>query len=174
MPVLVTVAWLVLSVRTFLKLCVCVFSGVSLVAVWLWHLPQVKNRMLLFTLIFPPSFLFSSSFSLYIPAVSKLKSCSRYLSPLSKLKPEGLLLLSHPFLSLSLTLSVFISCSPLCFLTSFFYLPVVASLPNEVADGSILQRDRVERSTTLKSINLTVSISVQTSLSYESKRSVLA
>lgn len=79
-----------------------------------------------------------------------------------------------PFLSLSLTLSVFISHSPLRFLSSFFYLPVVESLPNEVADGSILQRDRVERSPTLKSINLTVSISVQTSLSCESKRSVLA
>lgn len=39
------------------------------------------------------------------------------------------------------------------------------SLPNEVADGSILLRDRVERLPTLKSINLTVSISTQTSLS---------
>lgn len=106
--------------------------------------------------------------------MSSLKSCSRYLSPLSKLKPEGLLLLFHLFISLSLTLSVFISRSPFRFLTSFFYLPVVESLPNEVADGSILQRDRVERSPTLKSINLTVSISVPTSLSYESKRSVLA
>lgn len=174
MPVLVTVAWLVLSVRTFLKLCVCVFSGVSLVTIWLWHLPQVKNRMLLFTPIFPTSFLFSSSFFLNISAVSKCKSFSRYLSPLSKLKADGLLLPSHLFLSLSLILSIFISRSPLRFLTSFFYLPVVESLPNEVADGSILQRDRVERSPTLKSINLTVSISVQTSLSYESKRSILA
>lgn len=96
------------------------------------------------------------------------------MSPLSKLKPEALFLPSHPFLSPSLTLSIFISWSPFCFLSSFFYLPVVESLPNEVADGSILQRDRVERSPTLKSINLTVSISAQTSLSYESKRSVLA
>lgn len=94
--------------------------------------------------------------------------------PLPKLKPEALLPPSHLFLCLSLTLSVFISHSPLRFLSSFFYLPVVESLPNEVADGSILQRDRVERSPTLKSINLTVSISVQTSLSYESKRSMLA
>ncbi len=96
------------------------------------------------------------------------------MSPLSKLKVEVSLLPSPLFLSLSLTLSIFISHSPFCFLSSFFYLPVVESLPNEVADGSILQRDRVERSPTLKSINLTVSISVQTSLSYESKRSVLA
>lgn len=53
----------------------------------------------------------------------------------------------------------------LCSLSSFFYLPAVESLPNEVADGSILLRDRVERLPTLKSINLTVSISTQTSLS---------
>lgn len=51
------------------------------------------------------------------------------------------------------------------FSSSFFYLPLVESLPNEVADGSILLRDRVERLPTLKSINLTVSISTQTSLS---------
>lgn len=55
--------------------------------------------------------------------------------------------------------------SLLCSLYSFFYLPAVESLPNEVADGSILLRDRVERLPTLKSINLTVSISTQTSLS---------
>lgn len=78
------------------------------------------------------------------------------------------------FLSLSLARSVFIPPSPFHFLTSFFYLGVVESLPNEVADGSILQGDRVERSPTLKSINLTVSISMQTSLSYESKRRILA
>lgn len=59
--------------------------------------------------------------------------------------------------------SSFIHHSLLCSLSSFFYLPVVESLPNEVADGSILLRDRVERLPTLKSINLTVSISTQTS-----------
>lgn len=32
---------------------------------------------------------------------------------------------------------------------------MVERLPNEVADGSVLQRDGVERSPTLKSINLT-------------------
>jgi len=78
--------------------------------------------------------------------------------------------LSHLFLPLFLQLSVFIDRSPVRFLTSFFHLPVVESLPNEVADGSILQRDRVWRSPTLKSINLTVSISEQTSLSWESKK----
>lgn len=86
----------------------------------------------------------------------------------------GGLLLSRLFISLPLTLSVFISWPPFRFLTSFFYLGVVESLPNEVADGSILQGDGVERSPTLKSINLTVSISVQTSLSYKSERRELA
>ncbi len=109
MPVLVTVAWLVLSVRTFLKRA-CVFSGVSLVAVWLWHLPQVKNRMLLFTPVFPLSLLFSPSCLLKIPAASRLKSWSRYLSSLSKLKVEVSLLKSHlisffPFLWLYLSSS---------------------------------------------------------------------
>lgn len=165
MPVLVTVAWLVLSVRTFLK-CACVFSGVSLVAVWLWHLPQVKNRMLLFT----PSLLPLLSFNI----------------PASDLKVEaGICHLSlnlnqwrySPISSLSLPLSdsIYLHLLVSILLSLFIFLPPsVESLPNEVADGSILQRDRVERSPTLKSINLTVSISAQTSLSYESKRSVLA
>lgn len=85
------------------------------------------------------------------------------MSLLSKLKPALLLFLAHLF-SL-LCDSVFIHHSLLCSLSSFFYLPAVESLPNEVADGSILLRDRVERLPTLKSINLTVSISTQTSLS---------
>lgn len=131
--------------------------------------------MLLFTPILPPSFLLSSSFPLltFLPCPN-IKVALGICPPLSTLKPEGLLLLSHLFLSLSLTPSIFICRSPFRFLTSSFYLPVVESLPNEVADGSILQRDRVERSPTLKSINLTVSISVQTSLISESKRNELA
>lgn len=78
MPVLVAVAWLVLSCRTFVELCVCVFSGVSLVR--LWHLPQVKNRMLLFTPILPPSSPPPLPLPpLNIPAVPKVKKLQQVI-----------------------------------------------------------------------------------------------
>lgn len=155
MPVLVTVAWQVLSVRTFLKQCLRVFSRVSLVPPKLWHLPQVKNRMLLYT---PPFFCHLHLFS----QAQTLELLEVFVTFI-ELNPEELPP-SHFCLCLSLTPSVFI----FCVLTSFFfYLGVVKSLPNEVADGSILQGDRVERSPTPTSINLTASVRTDSVLSFE-------
>lgn len=106
----------------------------------------------------PPTPIFSSlsSLSFYVHAVSKLREVSAEICHLyPNLNRRDCK--SYPFLS-PFSHSIFISHSPFRFLTSFFCLRVVESLPNEVADGSILQRDRVEQSPTLKSINLTVSI----------------
>lgn len=146
MPLFVTVAGLVSSGGTFLKRA-CV-SSLTRSRMALTFTPGKEPDAIIYLCHPPPSSLLKDGAGICHYSLNSLK--------------PGVLL----FTSFSpLCDSSFIHHSLLCSLSSFFYLPAVESLPNEVADGSILLRDRVERLPTLKSINLTVSISTQTSLS---------
>lgn len=151
MPALVTVAWLVLSVRTFLKRCMCrcVLQSLTSGCMALTFTPGKEPDAIIYPHPSSPFCLFPRSLS-----VSKLGEVSAgicHLCPnLNRRDCKSYLFLSPR------SHSIFIPCSASSL--HFSCLRVVESLPNEVADGSILQRDRVEQSPTLKSINLTVSI----------------
>lgn len=154
MPLFATVAGLVSSGRTVLK-CACV-SSITRSHMALTFTPGNEPDAIIYLRLPPPSSLPKDGAA--ICHCSLNLNQEYYFSHLTSFSP--------------LCDSSFIHHSLLCSRSSFFYLPAVESLPNEVADGSILLRDRVERLPTLKSINLTVSISTQTSLStlFKSKK----